>query len=146
MDKIAIVGAGQMGGGIAQICAATGFEVALSDTNLDRASTGKASIAARLSNLVKKGKLSEAEHDATLARIRASVASCSASESFPFLTRFESRAAMLALPVDARSRFVSDRATSKPVAAQICAMPPPICPAPTIAILSMITSLPCAGY
>jgi 3-hydroxybutyryl-CoA dehydrogenase len=69
MEKIAVVGAGQMGAGIAQVAAAKGLAVALSDTDVDRASSAKAKITGTLRSLVGKGKLSEADAEATLSRI-----------------------------------------------------------------------------
>jgi len=70
MEKIAVVGAGQMGSGIAQVSAAMGFEVSLADTDLDRAASAKAKLASILSNQVSKGKITEADRETTLSRIR----------------------------------------------------------------------------
>ncbi len=81
MEKIAIVGAGQMGSGIAQVSAATGFDVALADTDVARATSGKGKIAAALAGQVKKGKLAEGERENILARIRPSTLEDAASDA-----------------------------------------------------------------
>src|SRR5262245_57964771 len=70
-DKVAVLGAGTMGRGIAQVAAATGSRVALVDRTQELADKGRASIDAALARLVEKGKLPEAERAATLARIEA---------------------------------------------------------------------------
>lgn len=53
----AVVGAGQMGSGIAQVAAQAGMHVLLNDMGLDRAQAGKAKIEKDLARLVEKGKL-----------------------------------------------------------------------------------------
>jgi 3-hydroxybutyryl-CoA dehydrogenase len=65
-----VIGAGQMGGGIAQVAAQRGHEVVLVDASLELAQRGQGRIAQALGRLVEKGKLGAAERDATLARIR----------------------------------------------------------------------------
>ena len=65
-----VVGAGQMGNGIAQVAAQAGFDVLLSDVSLDRAQGGKASIEKGLKKLVEKGKMPESEVAQILSRIR----------------------------------------------------------------------------
>jgi 3-hydroxybutyryl-CoA dehydrogenase len=68
--KIGVVGAGQMGSGIAQVAAAAGYEVAMSDADQQLAEKGKAKIASALSKQVDKGKMKAEDKDALLARIR----------------------------------------------------------------------------
>ena len=58
MQLIGVIGAGQMGSGIAQVSAAAGFSVILSDVSKDRAEAGEAAIAKSLERLVAKQKLS----------------------------------------------------------------------------------------
>jgi 3-hydroxybutyryl-CoA dehydrogenase len=53
----AVVGAGQMGAGIAQVAAQTGMKVLLNDMSLERAQAGKAKIEKDLHRLVEKGKM-----------------------------------------------------------------------------------------
>lgn len=70
---IGIVGAGQMGRGIAQVAAQSGFDVRLMDASRDALDAGIAGILKDLQRLVGKGKLTDSERDATLARIRGGV-------------------------------------------------------------------------
>ena len=69
MQAVAIIGAGQMGAGIAQVSAAAGYHVYLSDLDLEKAETGKAAIAKALAKLVAKEKIGQSEADILLARI-----------------------------------------------------------------------------
>ena len=66
---IAIIGAGQMGSGIAQTVAANGMQVLLADVSLDVAETAHGKIDTALGKLVGRGKIDVAEAEATLARI-----------------------------------------------------------------------------
>ncbi len=66
---ICVVGAGQMGAGIAQVCAQAGYQVLLVDAALERAVSAKAGIEQQLSRLVSKGKLEAAQCAAAAARI-----------------------------------------------------------------------------
>jgi 3-hydroxybutyryl-CoA dehydrogenase len=59
ISKIGVLGAGQMGGGIAQTAAQAGFTVLMADRDLATAEGGKAKIASQLKKLVEKGKLTE---------------------------------------------------------------------------------------
>ena len=69
MKAIGVIGAGQMGAGIAQVSAAAGYRVLLSDVDLARAEGGKAGIAKALARLVDKEKIAADARDATLANI-----------------------------------------------------------------------------
>ncbi len=69
MKTVGVIGAGQMGAGIAQVSAAAGYRVLLSDVDLARAETGKAGIAKALNRLVDKDKITADVRDATLAHI-----------------------------------------------------------------------------
>jgi 3-hydroxybutyryl-CoA dehydrogenase len=64
MDIIGVVGAGQMGAGIAQISAQAGLKVLLSDVSVDVAAKGKAGIVKLLDKAVERGKLDAAKRDA----------------------------------------------------------------------------------
>jgi 3-hydroxybutyryl-CoA dehydrogenase len=70
IQTLGVLGAGQMGSGIAQVAASSSLDVVLADATLDRAERGKARIAAGLAKLVDKGKMSLRVRDDTLARIR----------------------------------------------------------------------------
>jgi malonyl-CoA/methylmalonyl-CoA synthetase len=67
---VGVIGAGQMGAGIAQVAAQAGYDVILSDIDLPRAEKGLAGIAKLLARAVEKEKISKADADAALARIR----------------------------------------------------------------------------
>lgn len=68
--RVGVIGAGQMGAGIAQVCAQKGFEVLLSDVSIEVAERGKSGIDRRLGRQVDKGQLSADEKAACLARVR----------------------------------------------------------------------------
>jgi len=69
IKTVGVIGAGQMGIGIAQVSAQAGYDVILSDIDLPRAEKGKAGIAKLLSRAVEKGKMEQTDADAVLARI-----------------------------------------------------------------------------
>ncbi|WP_420141935.1 3-hydroxyacyl-CoA dehydrogenase NAD-binding domain-containing protein [Sphingomonas sp.] len=69
MTTIGIIGAGQMGAGIAQVAAQSGHRVLLTDVSLDRAETAKAGIAKRLARAVEKDQIAQGDADAALDRI-----------------------------------------------------------------------------
>jgi 3-hydroxybutyryl-CoA dehydrogenase len=66
---ILVVGAGQMGSGIAQVCAAAGYQVLLHDVDEAAYRRGHSTIEKNLSRAVDKAKISRADEDALLARI-----------------------------------------------------------------------------
>jgi 3-hydroxybutyryl-CoA dehydrogenase len=72
IQRIAVVGAGQMGAGIAQVFAAKGCQVSLIDTKDEFVARGVESIRGSLARIVKKGGMPQAEADATLARVSGS--------------------------------------------------------------------------
>jgi 3-hydroxyacyl-CoA dehydrogenase/enoyl-CoA hydratase/3-hydroxybutyryl-CoA epimerase len=67
--KVAVLGAGMMGAGIANVSAAAGIDVVLKDIDLATAQKGKARCAALLDKKVARGQLTADQRDATLARI-----------------------------------------------------------------------------
>ncbi|KQV21775.1 MULTISPECIES: 3-hydroxyacyl-CoA dehydrogenase NAD-binding domain-containing protein [unclassified Kitasatospora] len=67
--KVAVLGAGMMGAGIAYSCAKAGIEVLLKDVTLEAAERGKAYSAALLDKAVARGRTTAEERDAFLARI-----------------------------------------------------------------------------
>jgi 3-hydroxybutyryl-CoA dehydrogenase len=69
--KIGVVGAGQMGKGVAQVCALAGYDVALNDVSAERIAAGIDDIAAQLRKSVERGQLDETARAAALARIAA---------------------------------------------------------------------------
>ena len=81
INTVGIIGAGTMGNGIAQICAAAGLQVVMVDISDAAVSRGIATVGGSLERLVKKEKLSAADREATLKRIagttdRARLADC----------------------------------------------------------------------
>ncbi|HEY6814947.1 MAG TPA: 3-hydroxyacyl-CoA dehydrogenase NAD-binding domain-containing protein [Croceibacterium sp.] len=72
MDTVGIIGAGQMGAGVAQVAAASGYAVVLVDRDLAIAETARDAIGKRFARQVEKGQLAAADADAALARIRPS--------------------------------------------------------------------------
>jgi 3-hydroxybutyryl-CoA dehydrogenase len=68
-----VIGAGQMGAGIAQVAAMSGLNVIMNDIKTEFVDKGLANIAKILSRGVEKGKMSEEEKKAVLGRIGASV-------------------------------------------------------------------------
>lgn len=70
IHRLGVVGAGQMGRGIAQLAASLGMEVLLIDAARGVAERGKAQVGATLAKLVEKRKLEPAQREAALARIR----------------------------------------------------------------------------
>jgi 3-hydroxybutyryl-CoA dehydrogenase len=69
MQSIGVIGAGQMGAGIAQVSAQAGYHVLLTDVSKERAEAGKAGIAKALDRLVTKEKIASEARDQALARI-----------------------------------------------------------------------------
>jgi 3-hydroxybutyryl-CoA dehydrogenase len=67
---VGVCGAGLMGNGIAQTCASAGFNVILMEVAKEPLNRGVASIAKSLDKFVEKGKLSQADRDATFGRIK----------------------------------------------------------------------------
>ncbi len=68
--KVGIIGAGQMGNGIAQVVAQAGFDVLLNDVSSDRIKSALATINGNLSRSVSKKALADKEREQTLARIK----------------------------------------------------------------------------
>jgi 3-hydroxybutyryl-CoA dehydrogenase len=71
METVAVIGAGQMGAGIAQVMAQAGLAVLLADVDLDAATKGRERIGKGLARLVAKEKMTQDEADAALAKITA---------------------------------------------------------------------------
>lgn len=67
--KVGVIGAGQMGNGIAHVCAASGFDVRLNDLSEERLNSALATINGNLARQVARGQLDEADRQASIARI-----------------------------------------------------------------------------
>ncbi|MTI82774.1 MAG: 3-hydroxybutyryl-CoA dehydrogenase [Firmicutes bacterium] len=72
IKKIMVIGAGQMGSGIAQVAAAAGCEVVLNDIKEEFVTKGLANIEKNLTKNVSKGKLEEAEKNNIIQRLKPS--------------------------------------------------------------------------
>jgi 3-hydroxybutyryl-CoA dehydrogenase len=70
VERIAVLGAGQMGNGIAHVFAQSGYDVTMIDISSDALEKGKATIAGNLDRQMKKGTLQAADKDAILGRVR----------------------------------------------------------------------------
>jgi len=68
-ERVAVIGAGQMGNGIAHVFAQSGFDVAMIDVSADALERGRNTIGANLDRQIKKGTLQAADKDAILGRI-----------------------------------------------------------------------------
>lgn len=69
IKSIGVVGAGQMGGGIAQVCAMAGYEVHVHDVSAEQLQTMHATISGNIARQVASGKSTEPEREAALALI-----------------------------------------------------------------------------
>ncbi|PGA98480.1 3-hydroxybutyryl-CoA dehydrogenase [Bacillus toyonensis] len=69
VQKIVVIGAGQMGSGIAQVCAMAGYDVKIQDLKQEQLDRGLAIITKNLVRQVEKGRMKEEEKDATLNRL-----------------------------------------------------------------------------
>lgn len=70
IKKVGVVGCGLMGSGIVEVCARAGYEVVVSEINDDFLQKGLARLKDSLSKAVSKGKATQAEMDAALARVK----------------------------------------------------------------------------
>ncbi len=71
ITKVGIIGAGQMGSGIAHVCALAGMDVGVNDIAVERIAAGKDLIAANMARQVKSGKITEEQRESALQRITA---------------------------------------------------------------------------
>ncbi len=69
IHKVGVIGAGQMGNGIAHVCALSGFSVLLNDIALDRVKSSLATINGNMARQVGKNLISEEDRKAALGRI-----------------------------------------------------------------------------
>jgi 3-hydroxybutyryl-CoA dehydrogenase len=69
IERVAVLGAGTMGHGIAQVCAAVGYDVVMYDINDDAVDAGRIRVASNLEKGIARGKVTEQERDDTLSRL-----------------------------------------------------------------------------
>jgi 3-hydroxybutyryl-CoA dehydrogenase len=67
--RVGVIGAGQMGSGIAHVCALAGFDVLLNDVTEDRIASGLAAIGGNLGRQAASGRISETDRKEALSRI-----------------------------------------------------------------------------
>jgi 3-hydroxybutyryl-CoA dehydrogenase len=70
LRRIGIIGAGQMGGGIAHVCALAGIDVVVADINEEALQRGRQAIERSLGRQVARGTIREEDQDSALARIQ----------------------------------------------------------------------------
>ncbi|KUH82342.1 MULTISPECIES: 3-hydroxybutyryl-CoA dehydrogenase [unclassified Mycobacterium] len=70
IERVGVVGAGQMGGGIAEVCAKAGADVVVYEPSEELVQAGRKRITGSLERAASKGKLSESDRDAALARLK----------------------------------------------------------------------------
>ena len=70
IHRIGVVGSGLMGSGIAEVCARAGLDVLVNEINTEALEAGRDRITASMARGVRSGKVSEAERDEALDRIR----------------------------------------------------------------------------
>ena len=68
--KVGVIGAGQMGSGIAHVCALAGLDVALNDVSDDRIKEGLATINGNMARQVARGRVTEEQRQAALKKIK----------------------------------------------------------------------------
>src|SRR5262245_43620812 len=68
-ERVAVIGAGQMGNGIAHVFAQSGFDVTMVDVSADALERGKNTIAGNLDRQIKKGTLQAPDKDQILGRV-----------------------------------------------------------------------------
>ncbi|KJS84476.1 MAG: 3-hydroxybutyryl-CoA dehydrogenase [Peptococcaceae bacterium BICA1-8] len=73
IQKIYIVGSGQMGSGIAQVAIQAGYQVTISDVQESFVEKAKANIKKKLARLVEKGKLTKEDQETSVARLTTSI-------------------------------------------------------------------------
>ena len=73
IETIAVIGAGTMGHGIAQVAALNGFRVLLSDVDRETLARGVQSIERNLAKGISLGKLTDGDRDRTLQQIRGTI-------------------------------------------------------------------------
>jgi 3-hydroxybutyryl-CoA dehydrogenase len=70
IQKIGVIGAGQMGSGIAHVCSLAGLDIVLADTSLERAEKGLQVIDGNMQRQTGKGAITESDRKAALERIK----------------------------------------------------------------------------
>ncbi|GAA0420122.1 3-hydroxybutyryl-CoA dehydrogenase [Streptomyces luteireticuli] len=69
IERVGVVGCGQMGAGIAEVCARSGLDVKVAETTGERLELGRTRLTNSLAKAAERGKISEEERDGALARL-----------------------------------------------------------------------------
>ena len=69
IERVGVVGCGQMGAGIAEVCARAGLDVMVAETTGEALELGRTRLANSLERAASRGKITEEERDATAARL-----------------------------------------------------------------------------
>ncbi len=108
-QRVGVLGAGLMGHGIAYVTALAGLDVVLKDITQEKAEAGKARVAHLLDGRVRKGRLSEADKQAVLDRIRATADAGDLHGCDLIIEAvFEDREVKAAATVEAEARIADD--------------------------------------
>jgi 3-hydroxybutyryl-CoA dehydrogenase len=70
IKQVGVIGCGQMGGGIAQVSAQSGYQVTVTEVTEELLSKGLAAINASLSKAVERGKITPQDKETTISRIK----------------------------------------------------------------------------
>ncbi|SER41946.1 3-hydroxyacyl-CoA dehydrogenase [Faunimonas pinastri] len=70
ISRVGVIGAGQMGSGIAHVCAMAGFDVLLNDVSRERVEAGMATVDGNLARQVASGRITEEQRQAAWSRIK----------------------------------------------------------------------------
>ena len=70
IERVGVIGGGQMGAGIAEVCSKAGVDVIVHEINDELADAAEARVLKSLGRAVEKGKLDTAAHDAAVSRLR----------------------------------------------------------------------------
>ena len=81
IERIAVLGAGQMGNGIAQVAACAGYQVVMIDINQDYLDNGLTAIENSLSRVVKKERMTQEQADQAISLISTSTEKTSAADA-----------------------------------------------------------------
>lgn len=73
IKQVGVVGCGQMGSGIAQVCAQAGYRVTASEINEELLSKGLSSIKSSLTKSVEKGRITQQDKDSILSRLKGTI-------------------------------------------------------------------------
>jgi 3-hydroxyacyl-CoA dehydrogenase/enoyl-CoA hydratase/3-hydroxybutyryl-CoA epimerase len=131
VTRIAVLGAGMMGAGIAHAAAVTGIDVVLKDATADSAERGKAVVAGLLDARVAKSRMTAAQRDETLARVTVATDYAALADSDLVIEAvFEDRAVKNEVNTDAQAAapthaVIASNTSTLPITGLAAALPDP---------------------